>query len=68
MIFSVHKRYGTEILSKIGLQCTLVSSCALAKLSTAIAKNTFSRVSGHTVKGNPAYELVCKCIYSVHIQ
>ena len=26
---------------------TLVSSCALARLSTAMAKNTFSRVSGH---------------------
>lgn len=27
---------------------TLVSSCALARLSTAMAKNTFSRVSGHS--------------------
>lgn len=34
---------------------TLVSSCALAKLSTAMAKNTLSRVSGETIKGNPAY-------------
>ena len=37
----------------VGL-CTLVSSCALAKLSTAMAKNTFSRVSEHGVRGNPA--------------
>lgn len=34
---------------------TLVSSCALAKLSTAMAKNTLSRVSGETIKENPAY-------------
>lgn len=29
---------------------TLVSSCALARLSTAMAKNTFSRVSENKVK------------------
>ena len=32
---------------------TLVSSCALAKLSTAMAKNTFSRVSEHRVNSKP---------------
>lgn len=34
---------------------TLVSSCALARLSTAMAKNTLSRVSGETVKGLAAH-------------
>lgn len=34
---------------------TLVSSCALARLSTAMAKNTLSRVSGETIKGLAEY-------------
>lgn len=38
---------------------TLVNSCALARLSTAIAKNTFSRVSECKVKSN-AVLLVCE--------
>lgn len=51
-VLSFRKR--AELLGEIGLERTLVSSCALAKLSTAMAKNTFSRVSEHRVKGSPA--------------
>lgn len=45
---------------------TLVSSCALARLSTAMAKNTLSRVSGETIQGLAAYTWHNSFVYRLY--